>query len=482
MLRSSLVSADDRVLVAVSGGPDSVALLHILHDLREEFGLHLEVAHLQHGIRGEEAEGDARFVRELAERLTLPVHIRGVSIPGLRAGVGKGNLEELARQERHRFFAEIAEERKLDKVAVAHTLDDQAETVLMWFLRGAGRKGLGGMAPRQAVNVTAGESSKVVTIIRPLLGIAKEELLEFLSQKHFLYRIDESNYDATYLRNWLRFELLPLLKRRIDPRLPCRLAQAAEVLREEAGYLETLAQKQLDGFSIDGTLSRKGFLGQPKAMQREVLRVWIKGARGHLRGLDFDHIEALLELISHGPPNSRLSLPGGWEFSREYDALRLARVTRAMPLRYSYPLSIDSALAIPEAGMTITCRHLPSPPGELPEDDSEAVFDVAALTEPLVVRNFRPGDRFQPFGMAGHKKVKNFFIEKKTPLATRAVLPLLVMGREVLWLPGYGRSNIGRIGPGAKEFLRFNMAKSGNYSSIENSKSGCVIDRIVGVC
>ena len=145
--KSQLISLGDRVLVAVSGGPDSVALLHVLYNLQDELGLHLEVAHLEHGIRGEEAKDDARFVRGLAERLNLPVHIKEVSVPRLRSQAGRGNLEELARLERLRFFAEVARRRNLDKIATAHTQDDQAETVLMWLLRGSGRKGLGGIAP-----------------------------------------------------------------------------------------------------------------------------------------------------------------------------------------------------------------------------------------------------------------------------------------------------------------------------------------------
>ena len=456
--KHELLSTGDGVLVAVSGGPDSLALLQLLYDLKEQFALHLEVAHLQHGIRGEEADGDARFVRELAERLALPVHIREVSIPYLRAAVGKGNLEELARQERYRFFAEVAEQRNLNKIATAHTQDDQAETVLMWLLRGAGRKGLGGMAPHQTVNVRGAESSNGIAIIRPLLGIAKGELLEFLAQKNLGYRLDRSNEDTAYLRNWLRLDLLPRLKERIDARLPSRLAQMAQVLRDEADYFETLGQKELDGLSVNDLLSREAFLRLPRAMQRQVLRLWIMRTRGHLRGLDFDHVEALLSLISHGAPQSRLAIPGGWELIREYDTLRLAGAARASKqCCYEYPLVIDKVLAVPEAGMMINCRRLPRTPTQLPETHLEAVFDLAALTAPLVVRNFRPGDRFQPLGMAGHKKVKDLFIEKRAPLSARAVLPLLVMGDEVLWLPGYGRSEIGRIGPGAQEILRFSV-------------------------
>ena len=453
--KSQLISLGDRVLVAVSGGPDSVALLHILHNLQDELGLHLEVAHLEHGIRGAEAKDDARFVQGLAERLNLPVHVKEVSVPRMRSRTGKGNIEALARRERYGFLAEVARQRNLDKIATAHTQDDQAETVLMWLLRGSGRKGLGGMAPIQVINLADAESSKSVTIIRPLLGVSKAELLSFLDETGLEYRLDRSNEDTAFLRNWIRFELMPRLKERFDVGVPSRLAQTAELLRAEEILLNGLALKELEQLRAKSGLRRGGLLRQPKPMQRRMLRLWIEQARGHLRGLDFDHVEALLGLIADGPPQSRLSIPGGWEVIREYETLRLAKAAgKSKPRGYAYSLVIDGELALPEAGMTMDCQRLSNPPAELPKDHWEAVFDGTALTEPLVVRNFRRGDRFRPLGMAGHRKVKELFIEKKAPLPARALLPLLVMGGEVLWLPGYGRSEIGRVGPNTKAVLR----------------------------
>jgi tRNA(Ile)-lysidine synthase len=452
--KSQLIVEGDRVLVAVSGGPDSVALLHILCELREEFALHLEVAHLEHGIRGQEAKDDARFVQEVARRLKLPVHIREVGIPLLRSQAGKGNMEALARQERYRFFSEVMRQRNLNKVAIAHNQDDQAETVLMWLLRGAGMKGLGGMAPLKAINVKDGDSSNRVVIIRPLLGVAKGDLLDFLEGQGLEYRRDRTNEDRAYLRNWLRMELIPRLKVRIDPRLSVRLAQSAEVLRDEDRLLDSLAQNELKSLANNDGLSRERFLRQPKAMQRRVLRLWIEQARGHVRGLDFDHGEALLRLISNGPAQGRLSIPGGWELIKEYDTLRLSKAARRpTPVCYSYRLAIGDEMDIPEAGVRIESQVLSSPMPHLAKDPWEAFFDLGALGGPLTLRNFRRGDRFQPFGMAGHKKVKELFIEKKVPRAARAALPLLVMCSEVLWIPGYGRSEIGRIVPGTQEIL-----------------------------
>lgn len=444
--RQSLLSRGDRVLVAVSGGPDSVALLHLLHELREQWGLELEVAHLQHGIRGEEAKEDARFVADLAESLGLPFHLKEIDLPQMKARAGKGNLEALARAERYRFFAEVSGERKLDKIATAHTQDDQAETILMWLLRGAGMKGLSGMAPLQAIRASDLDSPRPVTVIRPLLEVSKAEILDYLAQNKLAYRLDRTNQDTAWLRNWIRQELLPAIKQRAGDDFPARLGRAAKLLREEDRYLDQLAVSRLAEMRSADGLDRSELLRAPTPMRRRVLRLWIAEKRGHLRGLDFIHIEALLRLIDQGPPQGRLAIPGGWELVREYERLRLEKpIPGSRRVCYSYAFEPGAILRIPEAGFELQSECLSSPPWRLPSSPQEALFDLACLSGPLTVRNFRQGDRFQPLGTGGHKKVKELFIEKKVPLSLRSRLPILVLGGEILWIPGYLRSEVAKV-------------------------------------
>lgn len=456
-----LILPGDRILVAVSGGPDSVALLRLLVEMRDEFQPDLEVAHLQHGIRGEEAREDARFVAALTDRLGLPFHLKEVSVPEIRSAAGKGNLEALAREERYRFFAEVARARGLHKVATAHTLDDQAETALMRFLRGSGMKGLGGMAPLQVMDSIGGSPSKL-TVIRPLLETSKAEIVNYLTEKNQTFRLDRTNQDSALLRNWIRLQLLPKIRERVDSRLSERLGQQAELMRDEDALLGELARRKLAEISTANGLSRDGLLVEPIAMQRRLLRLWIEAARGNLRGLDFVHIDELLRLIKDGAPQGRLAIPGGWELAREYDVLKLVRrLVRIERECYSYDFTVGSTLQIPEAGRELRSEVVKPPLAELPADLLAVVFDSAYLTGPLTVRNFRHGDYFQPLGMTGHKKIKDLFIDNKVALSVRAKLPLLVLAQEVLWVPGYGRSAIARVSADTKSILRLKLVTLG---------------------
>jgi len=452
--KHQLVMRGDRVLVAVSGGPDSVVLLHRLIELREEFQLTLEVAHLQHGIRGEEARADARFVAELAAQLGLRFHLKEVSVPEIKSLAGKGNLEALARQERYRFFAEVVSAHGLSKVATAHTRDDQAETLLMWFLRGSGMKGLGGMAPVHQVKSAVCE----LTIIRPLLATSKAEVLSYLSDKSQSFRLDRTNQEPSFLRNWIRLELLPKIHERFGDRLSERLSQQAELLRDEDRWLTDWVQDVLQKVRDGNEMRRDLLLVQPAAVQRRVLRLWVAELRGNLRGLDFVHIEELRRLIEQGPPQGRLALPGGWEVAREYNRLKmLRRSLRARRPCYAYDFAAGSTLRVVEAGWEIRGEFIRPPLEGYPVDSTQAVFDAACLTEPLVVRNFRNGDYLQPLGMSGHKKIKDLFIEQKLPLALRAKIPLLAFGQEILWVPGYGRSERAKVTVDTALILRLTL-------------------------
>lgn len=458
---SGCIEPGDCLLLAVSGGPDSVALLHLLIAMRAKLDLQLEVAHVQHGIRGDEAMDDAIFVGDLARSLNLPFHLKELDLPSIKKAAGKGNLEALARAARYQFFSGVVKSRKLTKVVTAHTQDDQAETVLMWFLRGAGTSGLRGIVPVQQFRLPEPESKQAMTIVRPLLGIPKVELLEYLADCGFGFRIDRTNENPAYLRNWLRHELFPAVEKRLDSNIRQRLAAQAQILRGEDEWLEKTAAERLSRIGRTNGLDRWKLAAEPVALQRRMLRQWIASFRGSLRGVGADHIQQLIEFAASDTPQGRLALPGAWECIKEYELVRLEKpkLARGRPC-YCYEFLPGETLHIPEAKMTITSA-LAESVGSRPKSLDEAVFDLDSLGYSLQVRNFRNGDRFRPFGMAGTKKIKDLFIERRLPISQRAVLPLLVSGGTILWIPGCGRSDVAPVTVNSTRILHLKAAPFG---------------------
>ncbi len=269
--------------------------------------------------------------------------------------------------------------------------------------------------------------------------------------------MDRTNLETGLLRNWIRLDLLPRLREKIDTRLDERLAHLADLLREEEEFLDAMALDRLGQLASGGELKVGALLREPKAMQRKIMRLWLEERQGSLRGLGFHHVDEALSFIAGGPPQGFLSLPMGWNLLKEYETIRLEKRERKRPICYSYLLPPEGELVIPEAGLKMRISRNSFRPDERPGDDREALFDLALLPESLVVRNFRPGDRFQPLGMTGHKKVKDLFIEKKVPSSVRATLPLLSAANEILWIPGYGRSERAKIGPETKEVLKLRL-------------------------
>ncbi len=485
---SGLLAPGDAVLVGVSGGPDSVALLHLLTEVAPALSLSLEVAHVEHGIRGARSREDAEFVRRTAAGLSLPFHLVQLDLPGAehreaaspdapdvragaleaRAGDGgsAGNLEARARAERYRFFARVAAERRLAKVAVGHNRGDQVETMLMWLLRGCGPEGLAGMPAARPLDPDAAGGAGPL-LIRPLLEVSRDEILGYLESRRLEYREDHTNRDTRYLRNSIRRTLLPALRERTDAGLDLRLARLAGMLRSDNVLLERQAAGVYRRVSSADVLDRAAFLGLEPEMKPRVVRFWLARVMGTLRRVGYAHVDAVLDLIAGSRPHARVSLPGPWTVVREYESVRLVPATGEAPEgarsegQYSYPLPLEGELLLPEAGLRVTAWRSDSL--DLPASPCEAAFDLHAVERVegvLRVRNFRPGDRFRPLGMAGHKKLKDLFIEKKLPRRRRRTLPLVLAGEEIVWIPGCARGDFGRMEPASRAAWRVKVAPS----------------------
>jgi tRNA(Ile)-lysidine synthase len=440
-----MVSPGDRIVLAVSGGPDSIALLQLFLECREELQVDLIVAHMNHGLRGAEAARDAERVEEIARSERLPFALSSVD---LKKGSRGESPEALARTARYAFLRQVAAEYRAQKVATAHTLDDQVETVLMRFFREGGRGGLGGI-PRVREGF----------FIRPLLEIPKDQILSYLERQGCSYGVDSTNRDLRYPRNRVRHCVIPMLLKEVNPNLKDRLARLGRVLRLEDEYLDRVAQEFLRSLIFpDGTLDLKGLGSVPEALRARVFRDWM----GPHVWCGLVHLDAMLELVSGTDPNGSLSLPGGITFLSEQGRGALSKKPRGpRPENYEYVLEPGKEMRIERIGARILTEISPcAGMGESfqAKDPFTEFFDLDEISGPILLRNRRPGDRIQPLGMRGHKLVSDLFIDKRVPREIRERVPLVLWGEEVRWVPGCARAGSALLRNETKTVLRLTLS------------------------
>lgn len=436
----------DRVLVALSGGPDSVALLAALVALAPRDGIEVRAAHVNHRLRGRESQRDQQWAEAVAQRFGVPCIVGDGEV---RAG--SSNLEARARDERYAFLAHAAGEEGCTKVATGHTLDDQAETVLMRLLRGTGWDGL-----------VAIQAVRDGLIIRPLIERTRAEVLDFLKACAVPFCEDSSNQDRRYLRNRVRHEVMPLLQS-INPRVTRALASAAEVVAQETGLLDEPVRAVLSSAqSADGTLSVSAITGSPAALRPRIIRTWLRAERGSLRMLSAAHVGAVVGMAQGERPNARVGLPGGQLVVREYGRLRWCAREAGRVMQPAQVLMPGSAVCF-QSGWRIRAEIVGAPPEnwQRPLDLWEIIADGEAISTPVVVRAPRPGDRIQPLGMRGHRKLQDIFVDHKLPLPARRSCPVVECNGEILWVPGVVRSQRALIKPATRSALRLVAEKIG---------------------
>ena len=439
--RHRLLRAGDRVGVAVSGGVDSVALLRLLLEAREQLGIVLAVVHFNHRIRGADADADQQFVADLAaahglEFLCASADARAV------AREHKLSLEAAARQLRYAFFWELLSEDKLTRVATAHTLDDQAETVLLRFLRGAWTRGLAGIYPQLA---TGDRQLATSTIVRPLLDTSRAQLRAYLESIQQSWREDATNRDVSYARNRIRHELLPLLRREFNPGVDHVLSGTAEVARAEEEYWVSLVAKRLPKVLIaseaglSATLDASLLQQEPLALRRRLLRV-VAEPLGLT--LEFSHLEQLLGLAQAAKQAARksrtLELPSGFQAILRGRELSLQRrcPTEREGKTYEYPLPVPGEVAIAPLGRLIRSSLLP-PGSATSGHGQEHLLDPSRLPAPLRVRSWRPGDRYWPAHAKSARKVKELLQRRHIVQPEKALWPVVVSGEDIVWIPGF---------------------------------------------
>jgi len=426
--RYEMLQLGDNVVVGVSGGADSMALLSALHRLQDHYQLTLWVAHYDHRLRGEESDKEAAFVRTRAKE--LGIGMIGEADDGSLL-LQENNLEEIARRRRYRFFRRVASELGAQKVALGHTANDQAETFFLWVFRGAGTKGLGGIPP-----VREG------FFIRPLIEIERREIETFLQKEGISWLDDSSNQKKEYLRNRIRQILIPKLLTEFDSNLIEKVKKTTEIVRDEERLLEALTTEKFK------KLSRRGKEGElcfkiselqelPIALKRRITRHAIRETRGTLRRIHFSHLQAVLDIIKSKAPNLRISLPGGLQVLKEYEQLKFCEAAWGkVSFRYEFN-ALPAEIWIPELNCRIEIKVSQWNSKRSPRaEGTRAFMDFDTLRFPLIVRSWKEGDRFQPLGMTGQKKVKDFFIDVKLPKRERERIPIVLFGDVVAWIGG----------------------------------------------
>lgn len=474
--RYQLLEPGSPVVVGVSGGSDSVALLHVLRRLAPELDLRLHVAHLHHGIREADADADAAFVAALAEAWDLPCTVDRRDVPALAARE-KLALEEAARRARYAFLCRVAREQEADRVAVGHNADDQSETVLMHLLRGAGPAGLRGMLPARRLReyrLLSGtpQPAPEVLLVRPLLTTPREAIAAYCAEHELAYRFDRSNLDTTYFRNQLRHEVLPYLAE-INPRIGERLRNLAEVVRADYELLEEFVQVALDTLLVRSlpdalVFDLAGWRQQSLAIRRAIVRRAAYKLRHTLRDVGFAHVENAVRVAQEGETGAEATLPRGLCLRVGYTTLSIADQD-ALNLPPEQPwLSPGARRALSVPGHVDLLEDWSLYVKPVPHWNLNAIrnntnplvawMDAGALGEAPILRTRRRGDRFRPQGMDGAEvRLSNWMINAKIPRAYRDYLPLVEGRGRILWVAGYRLSEEALVRPETQRvaYLRF---------------------------
>ena len=482
-----MLTSNTKLVVAVSGGPDSVTLLHLLFKLTPKYNLRLWVAHLNHQLRGREADFEAEWVKKFGFRLGIPVISDTFDVPTLAKEM-RLSLEEAARRARYSFLEEVANQLGASRIALAHTASDQVETLLMRLMRGSGLDGLSAIPPVRD------------KIIRPLIEVFREQIEDYCRKNDLQPCLDSSNRETSFLRNRVRLNLIPYLSREYGDQVEKVLFQTTNLLRQDSEYLKRETERVFK-LVLEGETSEELVLNEEKlsylhpALQRRVIRKAIEKIKEDLRGITFDHIVSILKLYKTKQPK-QLDLPHGLVIRHRYGDL-LIKKEKEKSLSFVRDLVIPGTTKLTELNLAldtelvsglpgisfqkdsqkklgkefVSSRRLGSRPplasvkkskfNQIPDfPEPEALFDFDKLEPPLYLRKRERGDRFHPLGMKGSKKVKDFFIDLKIPLEQRERIPLLMGKDKVVWIVGYRIDQMFKVDKDTRAILKVKIRKA----------------------
>ncbi len=446
ILNNSLIAEGDSVLVGFSGGPDSTCLLYLLHAVKEKYQLQVSALYINHNLRPVEVPTEIAFCRKCCEGLGIPFLVESIDVVSY-CKEHRMNKQEAARELRYQVFGKAAAELRANKVALAHNSDDQAETLLMRLVRGAGPTGLSGIPIKRD------------NIIRPLLETGREEIERFLEIRTIVPVTDSSNLKEDYFRNMIRKRLMPMLKQ-ANPNLLQSLTHTMDILREEERYFGILVTKTL--MKLISRKSQKRielFLSPLEAMEvvilRRVLRRAISETEG-LRGISFRHIEYIIALIRNGKNGDRLVLPKNIRVIKEY---ALLVITSEEPVRIAeYTLDLPGKAVIVNARYVVTAE-VEETAKQFGDGKLSVLLDAEKMKFPLTVRPRRPGDYFYPMGFGRKKKLQDFFVDMKVPRDERDSIPIVAFGDDIVWVAGYRADERFKVTETTKKFVRLGIVQ-----------------------
>ncbi|MCC5912100.1 MAG: tRNA lysidine(34) synthetase TilS [Clostridiaceae bacterium] len=450
--KHDLIDFGDKIVVAVSGGPDSICLLHTLHSLKEEFQLQIYAAHLNHNFRGIEAQIDAQYVANFCEELNIISFIKSMDVQKHAKENGL-SLEEAGRVLRYDFFDEVVERVGATKIAVAHNENDQAETVLMRLLRGTGIQGL------TAIHHERGK------IIRPLLNVSRKEIEEYCLIHKLAPRIDETNLEPIYHRNKIRLELIPYIEEGYNPNIIKSLAKTAEILKKDNDFIDEVARKEyntLKNWKSDKCLEIDigGINKLHHALQSRIFRLTAEELVGKKEVLEYKHIQSIVELLEKKETGKKIALSMGIIVKISYNKIIFTTEEETEDV-FFYPLHDNQCAYINEIEGTICTKVLPrNEVRNISRDKYIKYFDYDKLKADLNVRNRKQGDRFWPLGLVGSKKLKDFFIDYKIDRSKRNRVPLICDGAEIMWVIGYRISENYKVTEDTRKILSIEYKKT----------------------
>jgi tRNA(Ile)-lysidine synthase len=439
-----MFDAGDTVLVAVSGGFDSTALLLILHSLKDELKLKLHVAHLNHMIRGREASGDAKFVKNLCRKLDIPITVGSLDIPKYASENSLG-IEEAARNVRYTFFNDVAEKVKASKIAVAHNSDDNIETFLMRLIRGAGMRGLEAILPVRD------------NIVRPLIESSRKEIEAYLKERKIKPRMDKSNFDTNYTRNSIRHKLIPLLEK-YNPNLREAISRTISSVSVDNDLImtEVIKAKDIVRTTEDvAEVDAEGLLRLHPAVAARIIMFAIEAVKGDLTDISYVHVDDVMGISLK--KRAELHLPGLF-VNIDKGTLRFSSFKRdvASVPSFSYRITVPGRLEVKESGLIIEAESLKGiNEKEIKKNDPMVAYiDADKISGKLLVRGRRDGDIFKPLGMKGSKKLQDIFVDEKIDLDERGKVPLIEDDEKIIWVVGFRINDDVKVTSSTKKILK----------------------------